>query len=103
MERGGKVLKSCPRRTKPISNCRGSPLGGSVRVAVIARIACSKLGRQIRSRDAEAVIASTIDHHKSADRHVARNASGCWVHTLMVMVGNIFVVYCMALQADLIT
>src|SRR6266487_2391568 len=69
-------------------------------MAVVARIGCAELHREIRPRYAEAVIVSRVDHHVGTDRHVARRAGEQWLRRfVMVMRGDRVLVWRMALQA----
>ncbi|MNO62954.1 hypothetical protein D3C76_536390 [compost metagenome] len=59
---------------EPAVDRRRRPLRLAILVAVGARVGAGGLGRKVRAWDAQAVIATRVDHHVGLGRHVAVDA-----------------------------
>ena len=67
-----------PARGVPVPGLHllGRPLGRPTGVASRTRVRHAELHREVRARDAEAVIVARVDHHVGGGRHVAADAVG---------------------------
>ncbi len=84
----GVILEALAVRPVPARDRRGRPFRRLVGVAVVAGVGRAERRREVRARNAEAVVVPDVHHHVGARRHVAGNAGRRRIDAFVVAMGD---------------